>query len=231
MIGTIVNTAAIVAGALVGLTIRKGIPERFGDTIMQGLGLAVILIGLQMAFQTQNPLIVIGSIVVGAIIGELIDIERWLSRFGTWLEGRFGNGSESGGIARGFVTASLLYCVGAMAIMGALEDGLTGQPNTLFAKSMLDGVASVILTSTLGIGVIFSAVPVFVYQGGITLAASWVAPVLSPWVIAELTATGGLLILAIGINVLGMTRIRVGNLLPAIFVAALAAIVIERFFA
>ncbi|MDA8097220.1 MAG: DUF554 domain-containing protein [Desulforudis sp.] len=230
MIGTIVNTVAIVAGTLVGVAIRKGIPDRIGDTVMQGLGLAVILIGLQMAFQTQNPLIVIGSIVVGAIIGELIDIERWLNRFGTWLESRFGNGAE-GGIARGFVTASLLYCVGAMAILGALEDGLTGQPNTLFAKSMLDGVTSVILSSTLGIGVLFSAVPVFVYQGAITLTASSVAPVLSTWVIAELTATGGLLILAIGINILGMARIRVGNLLPAIFIAVFATIIIERFFA
>ncbi len=230
MTGTLVNASAIVAGGLIGVTLRKGIPERVGNTVMQGVGLTVILLGMQMALQTQNPLVVIGSIVLGAIIGELIDIEYWLNRLGQFLENRVG-GHSRGDMARAFVTASLLYCVGAMAIMGAIEDGLTGQPNTLFAKSILDGVTAVILSSTLGIGVLFSAVSVFIYQGAITLGAAWVAPVLSERVIAELTATGGLLILAIALNILGLTKIRVGNLLPAIFIAAFAAIIIETLFA
>lgn len=229
MTGTLVNAGAIVAAGLLGTVLRRGIPDRVGDTVMQGVGLAVILIGLQMAFKTQNPLVVIGSIVVGGIIGELVNIEHWLNRLGQGLEARF-KGGQGGNLASAFVTASLLYCVGAMAIVGAIEDGLTGQPDTLFAKSVLDGVTALILSTTMGIGVVFSAVPVLIYQGAITLGASWVAPVLSAGVIAELTATGGLLILAIALNILGLTRIRVGNLLPAIFIAALAVVVIEKFF-
>lgn len=229
MTGTLVNAGAIAAAGLLGTALRRGIPERVGDTVMQGIGLAVILIGLQMALKTQNPLVVIGSIVVGAIIGETIRIEHWLNRLGQRLEERF-KGGAGGNLARAFVTASLLYCVGAMAIVGAIEDGLTGQPGTLFAKSVLDGVTAVILSATMGVGVVFSALPVLVYQGSITLGAAWVAPVLSEWVIAELTATGGLLILAIALNILGLTRIRVGNLLPAIFIAASAVIIIEKFF-
>lgn len=230
MTGTLVNAGAIVAGGLIGITLRKGIPERVGNTVMQGLGLTVVLLGLQMALQTQNPLVVIGSIVVGAIVGELINIEHWLDQLGQRLQSKVG-GNSGGDLSRAFVTASILYCVGAMAIMGAIEDGLTGQPNTLFAKSMLDGVTAIILTSTLGIGVLFSAAAVLVYQGAITLGAAWVAPVLSEGVVAELTATGGLLIVAIALNILGLTRIRVGNLLPAIFIAAFAVIIIERFLA
>lgn len=227
MLGTVVNAAAICAGALVGVALKRGIPDRVKTTVIQGLGLAVILIGLSMGLQTQNPLIVIASLVLGGLAGEILNIDGWVNRAGRRLE-QLAGGKNGGEIGRAFVTSSILFCVGAMAVMGAIEDGLTGQPNTLFAKAMLDGIASVILASTMGIGVLFSAVPVFIYQGGITLGAVWAAAFMSPLVVAELTAAGGLVILGIGLNILGVTNIRVANLLPAIFIAAGIVVVIER---
>ncbi|MEW5763108.1 MAG: DUF554 domain-containing protein [Bacillota bacterium] len=222
MLGTVINVAAIAAGAVTGALLKKGIPSRVNETVLQGLGLAVILIGIQMALQTRNPLLVIGSLALGGLAGAALRIEERLEALGKRVEARFGN-TEQDGIARAFVTASLVFCVGAMAVMGALEDGLTGRPRILIAKAMLDGIAALIFTSTMGIGVLFSVIPVFLYQGGITLAAHAVSPYLSSPVVAELTATGGLLIVAIGLNMLGATRIRVGDLLPAILVAALLA--------
>ncbi|MEW6727257.1 MAG: DUF554 domain-containing protein [Bacillota bacterium] len=229
MTGTVVNVAAICIGSILGLVIKRGIPERVSETVMQGLALAVILIGLQMAFQTRNPLIVIGSLALGGLVGAAIDIEGKLDRLGRWLESKVG-GNGHGEIGRAFVAASLIFCVGAMAIMGSIEDGLTGEAKTLFAKSMLDGIASIIFASTMGIGVIFSAIPVLLYQGSITLAAGAVSPYLSPWVVAELTATGGLIIVGIGVTILNVNgfRVRVGNLLPAIFIAAAVTMVLEN---
>ncbi|AEG15567.1 DUF554 domain-containing protein [Desulfofundulus sp. TPOSR] len=226
MVGTLINAAAICAGALLGTLLKKGIPQRVGDTVIQGLGLAVILIGAQMALQTRNPLIVIGSLALGGVVGAGLDIEGRLESLGKRIEARFGRPGESG-MAYAFVTASLIFCVGAMAVMGAIEDGLTGNPKTLIAKAMLDGIAATIFASTMGIGVLFSAVPVLIYQGSITLAARFVGAGLSPWVVAELTATGGLLIVAIGLNLIKAARIKVGNLLPAIFIAAIITAVIE----
>lgn len=227
MIGTIVNAAAICAGALVGVALKRGIPDRIKDTVVQGLGLAVILIGLNMAMETRNPLIVIASLVLGGLAGGILDIDGWINRLGRRLEKLVG-GQNGGEIGRAFVASTILFCVGAMAIMGAIEDGLTGRPTTLYAKAMLDGITSVIMASTLGIGVIFSAVPVLIYQGGITLGAVWAAGFMSPWVVAELTASGGLVVLGIGLNILGVTNIRVANLLPAIFVATGIVVLLER---
>jgi uncharacterized membrane protein YqgA involved in biofilm formation len=227
LIGTIVNAAAICTGALLGVALKRGIPDRIKDTVVQGLGLAVILIGLNMALETQNPLIVIASLVLGGLVGGILDIDGWINRLGRRLEKLVG-GQNGGEIGRAFVTSTILFCVGAMAIMGAIEDGLTGRPTTLYAKAMLDGIASVIMASTLGIGVIFSAVPVLIYQGGITLGAVWAAGFMSPWVVAELTASGGLVILGIGLNILGVTNIRVANLLPAVFVATGIVVLLER---
>ncbi|AZK59338.1 membrane protein, putative [Candidatus Desulforudis audaxviator] len=227
LIGTIVNVAAICAGALVGVALKRGIPDRIKDTVVQGLGLAVILIGLKMALETQNPLIVIASLVLGGLVGGILNIDGWINRVGQRLEQLVGGGN-GGEIGRAFVASTILFCVGAMAVMGAIEDGLTGRPTTLFAKAMLDGIASVIMASTLGIGVLFSAVPVFIYQGGITLGAVWAAAFISPSVVAELTASGGLVILGIGLNILGVTNIHVANLLPAIFVAPGIVVILER---
>ncbi|MGD9016989.1 MAG: DUF554 domain-containing protein [Desulfobacterales bacterium] len=228
MIGTVVNAIAIVVGSLVGLLFRKGIPEKVNQTVIHAVGLAVILIGIKGALRTENVLLVIGSLVVGGVVGELAGIERGLEALGHWIGRRFGSTTDDG-VARGFVTASLVFCVGAMAIVGSLESGLTGNHQTLFAKSVLDGVTSILFTASLGAGVIFSALPVALYQGTITLAAGAVKPLLTPEVIAQLSSVGGLLIVAIGTNLLGMTRIRIGNLLPAIIVPFLYALV-RRFF-
>ncbi|MFZ5634216.1 MAG: DUF554 domain-containing protein [Bacillota bacterium] len=227
MIGTIANVAAIAAGSLVGIVLRRGIPDSVKDTVMQGLGLSVLLIGGQMALKTGNILLVIISMVAGGIIGQVINIEKYLAAVGNRLETRFGG--EESKIARAFITSSLIYCVGAMAILGPIEDGLNGNPSILFVKSALDGISAVIFTSTMGIGVIFSVVPVFLYQGMITLLAGTFKELLNGEVIKELTAAGGLLIVGIGINILGLKEVRVGNLLPALVVIVVLVLVKQRY--
>lgn len=183
---------------------------------MAGLGLAVLLIGLKLAIQSQQVMIVIGSLILGGIVGEMVGIEKRLEAFGVALQNRF---AGMGKIAEGFVTASLLYCVGAMAIMGALQDGMGDRPTILYAKAALDGIASVALTSTLGIGVMFSIFPLIIYQGGITLATGLTKSIMTDPVIVEMNAVGGLLIVAIAVDLMGIKRLPVGNLLPAVFVA------------
>lgn len=214
--GTLVNIAAIAAGCLVGRWAGQMLSDRVRNTMMAGLGLAVLLIGLQLALQSQQLMIVIGSVIFGGLAGELLNIEGRLEAFGRTLQRRF---AGAGKITEGFVTASLLYCVGAMAIMGALQDGLGGEPTILYAKAALDGVASIALTSTLGIGVIFSVIPLALYQGTITLGAGLAKTLLTDPVITEMNAVGGLLIIAISFDLMGIRRLPVGNLLPGVFVA------------
>ena len=223
MIGTIVNSLAILLGGTLGLVFRKGISDRFKSTVMQALGLAVVMIGLSGALKSQNVLLLIFSLVIGSLLGEAMKIETKLNLLGKWFEKRMGSGE--GQVARGFVFSSLIYCVGAMAIVGALESGLTGNHEILFAKSLIDGVSSVIFASTLGPGVLLSSLSVFVYQGAITLAAGALAGVLVEAVILEMAAVGGLLIVGIGINVLELKTIPVGNMLPAVFVPMLYPVV------
>lgn len=219
--GSIVNALAIIAGGGLGLLLKTGMPERLNKTLMQALGLSVLLIGLQgsMAMKGEDTLLIIFSLIIGGCIGEAINIEQKLEDFGQSVQVRFAK--LGGSFSKGFVTASLIYCVGSMAIMGALQGGLEGKHDILFAKSVLDGVLSVVLASTLGIGVLASAVPIVIYQGGITLCASFLKPLLIPEVVAQMSVAGGLLIAAIGINIMEMTRIKVGNLLPAVFVPLL----------
>ncbi|GFO57634.1 membrane protein [Geomonas sp. Red276] len=216
MTGTTVNAAAIVCGSLVGVKGGHLLSEKVRGTIMAGLGLAVLLIGAQLALKSNQVMIVIGSLIGGGVIGELLGIEARLEAIGELLGSRF---KGSGKVAEGFVTATLLYCVGAMAIMGSLQDGLGGRPEILYAKAALDGIASVALASTLGIGVLFSALPLFAYQGGITLCATAAQQILTPPVVQEMNAVGGLLIVAIAFDMLGVKRLPVGNLLPAVFLA------------
>lgn len=216
MLGTIVNALAIAVGGVGGVVIKNGLKDQYKTTIMNGLGLAVIIIGLMGALKTEDILLIIISIVIGSIIGEALKIEWRLEGVGNFLEKRLGGGTS--GFSKGFVTASLIYCVGAMAIVGSLESGLAGNHQTLFAKAIIDGISAIIFASTLGIGVAFSAVSVFIYQGIITLTASLVKVLLTDGVIREMSAVGGILIIGIGINVLEIKRIRVGNMLPAIFI-------------
>jgi len=219
LLGTLANVVAIVIGTLIGFMLKQRLPERFNSIAMQGLGLVTALIGLKMMIATQNALIVLVSIVIGGVLGELLRIEDRLDGLGARVEARFSK--ERGTFAKAFVTSTLLYCVGPMAIVGALQDGLRGDYSILLTKSGLDGIASVAFASTLGIGVLFSTLPVAAYQGGITIGASLLEPYLTSSMINEMIATGGLLILGIALNILQVTRIRVGNLLPAILFAAI----------
>lgn len=216
MLGTIVNSLAIIAGALLGIVLKKGIKDEYKTTIMDGIGLTVIIIGIMGGIKSENIILVIASIVIGSILGEIIGIENKLDQLGDKLQKSFG-GRDSN-FSKGFVTASLVYCVGAMAIVGSLESGIQGNHQTLFAKSILDGISAIIFSSTLGIGVAFSALPVFIYQGTITLLANSVKDLLTPEVINEMSAVGGILITAIGINILEIKKIKVGNMLPGIFI-------------
>lgn len=228
VLGTIVNALAILFGALVGILFGKALPEKMKKTVIQGIGLAVILIGMSMALETNNPLVVIASLVLGGIIGEWIDIELRLQQLGMLLENKFAKGGSGGTFTKGFVSSSLMFCVGAMAIMGALESGLKGVHDILFAKSMLDGISAIVLASSMGIGVLVSAIPVFIYQGGITISASFLQGILSEPVIAEMSATGGLLIVGIGLTLLEIKDIKVGNLLPGIFLAIPLTIIFSQ---
>lgn len=216
MLGTIVNSAAIATGSILGVFLNKGIKEEYKNTIMDGIALIVILIGIMGALKTENLILMTISIALGSIIGEAVKIEKKLDKLGRSLENKFGKGDSN--FSKGFVTASLVFCIGAMAIVGSLESGLQGNHSTLFAKSIIDGISSIIFASTLGIGVGFSAVAVFLYQGTITLLASSIKYLLTPETINEMSSVGGLLISAVGINMLGLKKIKVGNMLPAIFI-------------
>jgi len=219
MIGTLINVVMILCGCALGLLLRKGLPQRLQTTVMKALGLSVILIGISGALKTADTMCVIISMAAGSLLGSAVDIEGKLNQLGDFAERKLGRLGGNGSISKGFVTASLLYCVGAMAIVGAIDSGIRGDHSTLIAKGILDGVSAVVFTSTLGIGVALSAVAVLVYQGVIALLATWIAPVLSDALIAEMSAVGGLLIVALGLNLLyEKERIPVGNMLPAIFV-------------
>ncbi|MDY4078567.1 MAG: DUF554 domain-containing protein [Clostridium sp.] len=218
MLGTIVNCITIAVGCFLGLIAKGKIPERIGDTIMKGLALCTMYIGISGALEGTDTLQMIISIAIGALIGEIIDIDKWLEKLGAFLESKFNKKGKSGSIAQGFITSSLLFCVGAMAIVGSLESGLKGDNTTLFTKSILDGISSIIFTSTLGIGVIFSIGTVLIYQGGIAICAGMLSNVLSSVVITNMSAVGGLLILGLGLNMLGVTKIKIANMLPAIFI-------------
>lgn len=221
MVGTTINALAIIIGGLAGTVLGPRFPDKIKKTVIQGLGLTVLLVGMQMALKSENLLLVILSIVIGGIIGELIDIEEYLHILGRWVESKFKN--NRGNIAVAFVRTSLIYCVGAMAIMGAIQESMSNDPSTLIAKAMIDGFSAIAFAATMGFGVVLSAIPVFIYQGILTISARWVAVLMTPEIIIEMTATGGLLIMAIGLNILEITKIKGGNLLPAIFTAVVIA--------
>ena len=215
MIGAIVNTLAAVVGGLLGSLLKKGIPERFADLVQKGLALCVLYIGIKGSLVGTNTLVTILSLVLGAILGELLNIDGGIERLGAWAQRKLSKGGSR--LGEGFVTASLLFCVGSMAVVGSLQSGLTGNHETIFTKSMLDFVSAIILASTLGLGVCLSGIFVLVYQGAIVLLARWAAPILSDYVVAEMSCAGSLLIVALGLNMLGITKLKVANLLPAMF--------------
>ena len=219
MLGTIVNAAAIILGSLLGLLLKKGIPERFSDTITKGLALCVLLIGISGAITESNIIITVVSMVLGAIIGEALQLDMHINHFGDVLQAKFKRNDEKSSLSQGYVTATLLFCVGAMAIVGSLQSGIDKDYTTLFTKSIIDGVSAIILTSTLGIGVMLSAVSVFALQGTITMLAQWVAPFMTDAMVNQLTAVGSLMIIGIALNMMGLTKIKVINYVPGIFIA------------
>lgn len=224
-LGTMVNCTAIVAGCSVGLILKKGFPEKWQETTMYGIALCIFLIGVGMAQKSENMVLVIASVVIGGIIGELLEIHEKLNAFGAWMEKKLLGDSKqgSGSFGRGFISASLIFCIGAMAIVGSIEDGLTGNCQILFAKAMLDGILSIIFGANMGAGVAVSAVPVGLYQGTITLLAAWMQNLMTPEIIREVSAVGGILIMAIGIVQAGLLPIRLANQIPALPVAVLLA--------
>lgn len=224
MFATIINVIVVIIGSLIGILLQNGIKDKYKITMTDGIGLAVLLIGITGATQSNNIILVIISLVLGGLIGELIGIEDRLDKLGDNMGNRFGKADSN--FSKGFVTASLMFCVGAMAIVGSLEAGLLGNYQTIYAKSILDGISAVIFASTLGIGVAFAAIPVFVYQGSITMLAFYLKDILTDTVVLEMSAVGGVLIIAIGINILGLKKIKVGNMLPAIFIPIVYYIIV-----
>ena len=224
LFGSIVNALLIILGAVIGRFLHN-IPERMKETVMYGIGLAVSVIGIQMTFESTQILIVIISIVVGAVFGEWIDLDEKVNKLGQWIESKMPAKKEGPGVAQGFVTATLIFVIGSMAIIGAIDSGLRNDHDVLVMKGIIDGFTSIILSSTLGIGVAIAAVPVFLYQGIITLFSTqiskYVPDELLNFFISEMTATGGLMIFAIGLNLIGITKIRVANLIPGIAVVAI----------
>jgi len=219
--GTIVNAGLIVIGTLLGLLFHK-IPERVKETVTAGIGLAVLVLGVQMGLKSENFLIVIGSLVIGSAIGEWLRLDEKLNGVGYRLERRIGGESN---VAEGFIVATLIFVIGAMGVVGALDSGLRLNHEVLYTKGLIDGFTALVLSSTLGIGVLFSAVPVLFYQGAIALLAvqitKFVPDAVMDQFILEMTATGGVMIIAIGLNLVGITKIRVANMLPSLLVVAL----------
>jgi uncharacterized membrane protein YqgA involved in biofilm formation len=241
MTGTIINVIAILVGGGLGMLFGSRIREHLKQTVVAGMGLFVAAMGIQMFLETSNPLIVLGALLIGILLGEWWKLEDRLQHLGEALEQRFGarppgderapdaKHEQSSRFVRGFLVASLLYCTGPMAILGSINDGLRGDYNLLAVKSVLDGFASLAFASTLGLGVLFSSVMVFLYQGGISLLAAQLSAILSDAMIAEMTATGGVILFGLALSsLLEIKRIRVGNFLPALAIAPLIVWVLVR---
>jgi uncharacterized protein len=234
LLGTLINALLIIVGTIIG-RLLKNIPENMKQTVMYAIGLAVTVIGLQMGFESGQFLIVIISLVFGAVIGEWIDLDLQLNRLGQWLEAKVGKNKkgENISIAQGFVSATLIFVIGSMAIIGSIDSGLRNDHDLLIVKGLIDGFTSIILATTLGIGVLLSAIPVILYQGTIALFATQISRLIPEEALAlfirEMTATGGIMIVAIGLNMIGLTKIRVANLLPGILVVAVVVAISYQF--
>ena len=217
LLGSLVNSAAIILGGSIGLALKKGLSDRIASAVMNALALCVLYIGVSGMLKGENILITILSMVFGTLVGEWIDLDKKINQLGDEIESRVSSENKEHSVSNGFVTASLLFCVGAMAIVGALQSGLTGNHDTLFAKSLIDGIAAIVMASSLGIGVLLSAGLILVYEGGITLFANVLAPLLTDSVINEMTCVGSLLIVGLALNMLKLTNLKIMNYAPAVF--------------
>ncbi|MBD7944881.1 MULTISPECIES: DUF554 domain-containing protein [Psychrobacillus] len=229
LFGALINALLIIIGSLIG-RLLKGIPENMKQTVMYAIGIVVIVMGVQMGLESSNFVIIIICIVLGAVVGEWIDIDKWINRLGQMIELKFGSKKQDGSIAQGFVTSTLIFVIGAMGVLGALNSGLQNDHDLLVSKGIIDGFTAVILSATLGIGVILSSIPVVVYQGAIALLATQITRLVPEaaleMFLQEMTAAGGIMIIGIGTNLLGLTKIRVANLLPClVFVGIVVAII------
>ena len=230
MTGTLINVTAIVVGGLLGIFLGRRLSDHLKNTVIAGMGLFTTAVGLEMFLKTENPLIVLGAIILGALLGEWWKIEEKIQSLGIWLEKRVAGESVGGSsyFVRGFLSASILFCTGPMAVLGSISDGLRGDFLTLSIKSVLDGVISLAFASTLGMGVTFSALPVLAYQGSISLVAANLNTIITDTMMSELTATGGILLMGVGISsILEIKKIRVGNFLPAIVIAPLLVYILS----
>lgn len=221
LFGSVTNAAVIILGGAAGLALRRRLPANILELPIKGMGIFTVVLGISMALTTRSALIVAVSTAAGSVAGGLLDIEGRLARLAAGLEKRFGNAAD--GFATGFITASVLYCAGSMAVLGSFEEGLGGYPSLLLTKSTMDGLMSVALAASLGFGVIFSAVPVFLYQGILTLAAAYIQPFMTGAAVTEMTATGGLMLVAIGLNILSLTKIKSMDMIPGLVVAVVLA--------
>ncbi len=223
MTGTLINAGAIIVGSTAGMLLNARLPRRVTDIVFQGLGLFTLYVGFSMASRTSHMLLMIFSIVLGSILGELMGLESGMERVSQKLKTRLKSSNEK--FTEGLITAFLLYCMGSLTILGAFEEGLGGEPNLLLAKSVLDGFSSVALASALGLGVLFSVIPLLVYQGGLTLLAAQLEDLLTEVVVDELSAVGGLLLIGLGINILEIKRLRIMNMLPALVIIVVLTLI------
>lgn len=219
MIGTLVNAGAVIVGGAVGMMFNKSMPERFKTIYFQAVGLFTMAMGIGMVYNMQNILIVVSSVAVGALLGEWMNIERVVDRLSEYLRKKLRIGNEK--FSEGLVTSFLLFCIGAMTIVGAIDEGTGRSSEVLFTKSLMDGFSALLLASAFGLGVIFSSVPLLIFQGGITLLAMSASHFFTPEIIAGLTSTGGILLIGLGINILEIKKLRIMNMIPALFVVVI----------
>lgn len=217
MFGTWINTLAVVVGSLLGMAFKNSFPDDVKTRVFQGLGLITLFLGIQMAHKTSNPVVMILSVLLGAIIGETLNIDTRLEEAAKLLESKISR--EDGMFVEGLVTAFLIFCIGSMTITGAIEEGINNNPSILLAKSALDFFTSMSLATVFGLGVLFSAIPLLIFQGSITLIASYSGFILNESVVKELSGVGGILLLGLGITILEIREIKVANLLPALIIA------------
>lgn len=228
MLGVIVNVATVVIGSLIGALCRKGLPERLTGAVMTGLGLCVLYIGISGALQGENTLVLVLSVALGTLLGALLDIDGKIHRLGDWIADKSRRGkSGSSNIGEGFVAGTLLFCVGAMTVVGSLQAGITGDNQTLYTKALLDLMSSMVLSATLGIGVIFSAGSVLILQGGLVLLARVLEPILTAYATAEITSAGSVIIIGLGLNMIGITKLKVADMMPALVLAPLLCLIIR----
>lgn len=219
MIGTLVNTAAVLGGGTIGLLLKKRMPERVTTIYFQAIGLFTLAIGASMAVKMDHILIVVSSLAIGSLMGEWIDLERGAERLTIWLKHRFHIGSEK--FSEGLVTAFLLFCVGSLTILGTIQEGTGGSPDLLYTKSLMDFFSAILLASAFGVGVIFSAVPLFIFQVALTLLAAYAGNFFTDEIILGLTSVGGIMLIGLGINILGIKKIRIMNMLPSLVIVVL----------